>query len=29
VEIEGWVDPELAGRDTDAIGRRVAAELSR
>ena len=29
VEIEGWVDPELPARDADAIGRRVAAELSR
>jgi cation diffusion facilitator family transporter len=29
VEIEGWVDPELPARDADAIGRQVAAELSR
>jgi cation diffusion facilitator family transporter len=29
VEIEGWVDPDLAARDADAIGRQVAEALSR
>jgi cation diffusion facilitator family transporter len=29
VEIEGWVDPDLTARDADAIGREVAAALSR
>jgi cation diffusion facilitator family transporter len=29
VEIEGWVDPGLAARDADAIGRQVAACLAR
>jgi divalent metal cation (Fe/Co/Zn/Cd) transporter len=29
VEIEGWVDPELAIRDADALGRLVAGEISR
>jgi cation diffusion facilitator family transporter len=29
VEIEGWVDPGLAARDADALGRVVAGEISR
>lgn len=29
VEIEGWVDPGLPARNADAIGRQVAAALSR
>ncbi len=29
VEIEGWVDPDVTARDADAIGRRVADEISR
>jgi divalent metal cation (Fe/Co/Zn/Cd) transporter len=29
VEIEGWVDPELPVREADALGRLVAASLSR
>ena len=29
VEIEGWVDPDLPARDTDAIGRQVATALAR
>lgn len=29
VEIEGWVDPELPAKDTDALGREVAGQLSR
>jgi cation diffusion facilitator family transporter len=29
VEIEGWVDPELAIRDADALGRLVADQISR
>jgi cation diffusion facilitator family transporter len=29
VEIEGWVDPELPAKDADAIGRQVAANISR
>ena len=29
VEIEGWVDPGLAARDADALGREVAGEISR
>lgn len=29
VEIEGWVDPDLAAKDGDALGRMVADELSR
>jgi cation diffusion facilitator family transporter len=29
VEIEGWVDPELAIRDADAMGRLVADQISR
>jgi cation diffusion facilitator family transporter len=29
VEIEGWVDPGLAARDADALGRVVAREISR
>jgi cation diffusion facilitator family transporter len=29
VEIEGWVDPGLAVRDSDALGRLVADEISR
>jgi hypothetical protein len=29
VEIEGWTDPGLPTRGTDAIGRRVAAALAR
>jgi cation diffusion facilitator family transporter len=29
VEIEGWVDPGLAARDADAIGRQVATALAR
>jgi divalent metal cation (Fe/Co/Zn/Cd) transporter len=29
VEIEGWVDPDLPARDADALGRQVAAVLSR
>jgi cation diffusion facilitator family transporter len=29
VEIEGWVDPELAAKDADAIGRLVAGNISR
>jgi len=29
VEIEGWVDPGLPARDSDAIGRQVAAALAR
>lgn len=29
VEIEGWVDPDTSARDADAIGRRVADEISR
>jgi len=28
VEIEGWVDPDLATRDADALGARVAAAVS-
>jgi divalent metal cation (Fe/Co/Zn/Cd) transporter len=28
VEIEGWVDPGLAARDADAIGRQVAAAVA-
>ncbi len=28
VEIEGWVDPGLPARDTDATGRQVAAALA-
>jgi divalent metal cation (Fe/Co/Zn/Cd) transporter len=28
VEIEGWVDPELPAKDTDAMGRLVADNLS-
>jgi divalent metal cation (Fe/Co/Zn/Cd) transporter len=29
VEIEGWIDPDITARDADAIGRRVADEVSR
>lgn len=29
VEIEGWVDPGLAARDADALGRLVAGQISR
>ena len=29
VEIEGWVDPGLAARDADALGRVVAGQISR
>ena len=29
VEIEGWVDPELAAKDADALGRLVADQISR
>jgi len=29
IEIEGWVDPDLSARDADALGRRVADEISR
>lgn len=29
VEIEGWVDPDTCARDADAMGRRVADEISR
>jgi cation diffusion facilitator family transporter len=29
VEIEGWVDPDLAARDSDALGREVAEMISR
>lgn len=29
VEIEGWVDPGLAARDADALGRLVASQISR
>jgi divalent metal cation (Fe/Co/Zn/Cd) transporter len=29
VEVEGWVDPELPAKDADALGRRVAGQLSR
>ena len=29
LEIEGWVDPGLAARDADALGRVVAGEISR
>ena len=29
VEIEGWVDPGLAARDADALGRLVADQVSR
>jgi len=29
VEIEGWVDPEVTARRADALGRLVAAEVSR
>jgi hypothetical protein len=29
VEIEGWVDPGLPGRDADALGRQVATALAR
>lgn len=29
VEIEGWVDPGLAARDADALGRLVASQVSR
>ncbi|MDQ2874637.1 MAG: cation diffusion facilitator family transporter [Actinomycetota bacterium] len=29
VEIEGWVDPDLPAREADALGRQVAAALSR
>jgi cation diffusion facilitator family transporter len=29
VEIEGWVDPDLPARDADALGRRVAGQISR
>jgi hypothetical protein len=29
VEIEGWVDPELTAKDADAMGRRVAGNISR
>ena len=29
VEVEGWVDPELPARDADALGRLVAAQISR
>jgi cation diffusion facilitator family transporter len=29
VEVEGWVDPQLSARDADALGRRVAGEISR
>jgi len=28
VEIEGWVDPDMSARDADALGHRVAAEIS-
>jgi cation diffusion facilitator family transporter len=28
VEVEGWVDPEMAARESDALGRLVAAEIS-
>ena len=28
VEIEGWVDPDVTARDADALGRRVADEIS-
>jgi hypothetical protein len=29
VEIEGWVDPDLTARDSDALGRKVAEAVSR
>lgn len=29
VEVEGWVDPDVSARDADALGRRVAGEISR
>jgi cation diffusion facilitator family transporter len=29
VEIEAWVDPDVSARDADALGRRVADEISR
>ena len=29
VEVEGWVDPDTSARDADAMGRRVADEISR
>lgn len=29
VEVEGWVDPDMPARDADALGRQVAAEISR
>lgn len=29
VEVEGWVDPELSARDSDALGRLVADQISR
>ena len=29
VEIEGWVDPDLTAKDADALGRQVAAQISR
>jgi cation diffusion facilitator family transporter len=29
VEIEGWVDPDLPAKDSDALGRRVADAISR
>jgi cation diffusion facilitator family transporter len=29
VEVEGWVDPGLAARDADALGRLVAGQISR
>ncbi len=29
VEIEGWVEPDMAARDADALGRQVAQALAR
>ena len=29
VEVEAWVDPAMPARDADALGRRVAGEISR